>query len=358
MNGKRLMQVFKCLTVSAAITLAFSPSVTAGTGEETIEHEAGFYYTIQRGDTLWDLSDKFFDSPWYWPELWQENEQIPNPHWIYPGERIRLFQKQGKDTFSFHIPEPEIVVQESAVELVQEAPMPEEQTVYYSYPSIDAVGFIRKETVNPLGFIFKVKDDKILINEGDTVYISYADKDARPIMQGGKYTIYRKLRPTTDRKRNRQLGGQYYILGVVEVTRLETDFVVAKVVKSFRAIAIDDFILPYGRRSPDIPITESVPNLIGKIIISEEHAEIIGDMTVAFIDKGKVDKIQEGQIYNIFYQEKENVKIKGEKSVILTPVEFGRLIVLHTEQETATVLITQTDRSASPNALIHTPPAE
>ncbi len=88
MNGKRLMQVFKCLTVSAAIALALSFSVTtADAVEETIEHEAGFYYTIQRGDTLWDLSDKFFDSPWYWPELWQENEQIPNPHWIYPGER-------------------------------------------------------------------------------------------------------------------------------------------------------------------------------------------------------------------------------------------------------------------------------
>ena len=358
MNGKRLIQIFKCLTVSAAITLAFSPSVTAGTGEETIEHEAGFYYTIQRGDTLWDLSDKFFDSPWYWPELWQENEQIPNPHWIYPGERIRLFQKQGKDTFSFHIPEPEIIVQESAVELVQETPMPEEKTVYYSYPPMDAVGFIRKETVNPLGYIFKVKDDAVLISEGDTVYISYADKDALPIMQGGKYTIYRKLHPTTDRKQNRQLGGQYYILGIVEVTRLEADFVIAKVLKSFRSIAIDDFILPYERRSPEIPITESVPNLIGKLIVSEEHAEIIGDMTVAFIDKGKVDKIQEGQIYNIFYQEKENVKKKGEKSVILTPVEIGRLIVLHTEQETATVLITQTDRSATPNALIHTPPAE
>ena len=223
---------------------------------------------------------------------------------------------------------------------------------------MDAVGFIRKETVNPLGYIFKVKDDAILISEGDTVYISYADKDALPIMQGGKYTIYRKLHPTTDRKQNRQLGGQYYILGIVEVTRLEADFVIAKVLKSFRSIAIDDFILPYERRSPEIPITESVPNLIGKLIVSEEHAEIIGDMTVAFIDKGKVDKIQEGQIYNIFYQEKENVKKKGEKSVILTPVEIGRLIVLHTEQETATVLITQTDRSATPNALIHTPPAE
>ena len=292
MNGKRLMQVFKCLTVSAAITLAFSPGVTAGTAEETIEHEAGFYYTIQRGDTLWDLSDKFFDSPWYWPELWQENEQIPNPHWIYPGERIRLFQKQGKDTFTFNIPEPETIVQESAVELVQEPPMPEEKTVYYSYPPMDAVGFIRKEAVNPLGFIFKVKDDNVLIHEGNTVYISYADKDARPIMQGGRYTIYRKLEPTTDRKRNRQLGGQYYILGIVEVTRLEADFVIAKVLKSFRALAINDFILPYEQRPSKIPISKSVPDLVGKIIVSEEHAELIGDMSLAFIDKGKTDNIQ------------------------------------------------------------------
>ncbi len=358
MNGKHLMQVFKYLTVSAAITLAFSPGVTADTVEETIDHEAGFYYTIQRGDTLWDLSDKFFDSPWYWPELWQENEQIPNPHWIYPGERIRLFQKQGKDTFTFNIPEPEIVAQESAVEIVQEPPKPEEKTVYYSYPPMDAVGFIRKEAVTPLGFIFKVKDDNVLIHEGNTVYISYADKDARPIMQGGKYTIYRKLDPTTDLKRNRQLGGQYYILGIVEVTRLEADFVIAKVLKSFRALAINDFILPYEQRPSKIPISKGVPDLVGKIIVSEEHAELIGDMTLAFIDKGKTDKVKEGQIYNIYYQEKEKVKMQGKESVILTPVEYGQLIVLHTEQETATVLVTQTDKSAYPDALIHTPPTE
>ncbi len=363
MTGKRLMQTFKCLTVSAVISLAFTPCVTAGTVEETVEHEAGFYYTIQRGDTLWDLSDKFFDSPWYWPELWHENEQIPNPHWIYPGERIRLFQKQGLDTFSLQIPEPVNTAQESSVEtaLVQEAetpPVPEKEIVYYAYPPIDSVGFIRKETVSPMGFIFKVKDDKVLVHEGDTVYINYADKDNLPIMQGGRYTIYRKMDPTNDRKRNRQLGGQYYILGVVEVTRLETDFVIAKVVKSFRSIAIDDFILPYERRSYKIPITESVPNLIGKLIISEEHATIIGDLTLAFIDKGKVDNVKQGQVYNIFYQEKEDLKVNGKKSVILTPVDYGRLIVLHTEQETATVLITQTDMSAHPGALIRTPPAE
>jgi LysM domain len=363
MNGKRLMQVFRFLIVSAAFTFIFTSGVTADTVNETIEHEAGFYYTIQRGDTLWDLSDKFFDTPWFWPELWQENEQIPNPHWIYPGERIRLFQKQGTDTFTLKVPEPEILVQESAVEteIVQEPktpPEPEKEIVYYAYPPIDSVGFIRKEKVQPLGFIFKVKGDKVLVHEGDEVYISYADKDTLPIMQGGKYTIYRKLDPTKDRKRNRKLGGQYYILGVVEVTRLEADYVMAKVVKSFRSINIDDFILPYERRSPKIPIVESTPGLVGKIIISEEHADIIGDLTLAFIDKGKVNNIKKGQVYNIFYQEKESIKLKGKKSVILNPVDYGRLIVLHTEEETATVLITQTSQAAPPGALIRTPPME
>ena len=47
-------------------------------------------YVIQRGDTLWDLSGKFLDSPWYWPKLWSYNPQIENPHWIYPGNPLRL----------------------------------------------------------------------------------------------------------------------------------------------------------------------------------------------------------------------------------------------------------------------------
>ncbi len=367
MNGKRLMQVFICLIVSAVMTLTFSAQVTAEEIEEIIEHQAGFYYTIQRGDTLWDLSDKFFDTPWMWPELWQENEQIPNPHWIYPGERIRLFQKEGKDTFTFEVPElDEPVVQESSVDtdLNQpvsaevEAASPKKDTVYYVYPSIDAVGFIRKEKVSPLGFIFKIKDDKVLVSEGDMVYITYADKDTLPIMQGGRYTVFRRLDPTDDRKRNRQLGGQYYILGIVEVTQKEADFVIAKVVKSFRSLAVNDFILPYQRRSPKIPITEGVPGLIGRIIISEEQAEIIGDLTLAFIDKGKTDSIRNGQVYSIFYQEKEEVDAAGKKSVILTPVDFGKLIVLHTEEETSTVLITQLDQSATPGTLVRTPAVE
>lgn len=54
-------------------------------------------YTIQRGDTLWDISKIFLRSPWRWPELWGMNlDQIRNPHLIYPGQMLVLVKVDGR----------------------------------------------------------------------------------------------------------------------------------------------------------------------------------------------------------------------------------------------------------------------
>jgi hypothetical protein len=338
---KRKSRIITALCIFTAIIILpvylFGQEAT-----ETVEHEAGFYYTVHKGDTLWDLSSRFSDNPWLWPELWSENHQISNPHWIYPGERIRLFQFKGVKTFA----------KKKAMAKQAEEASPKE-TLYYYYSPINSIGFIKKDPMTPYGTIFKVQNDKNLISVGDTVYIRRnADHSLVP---GTRYTVYRALPPIVDPKTEALIGTQHYLTGVVEIEKKESGFDVARVVQSYRSIAVNDHLMPYKKRSPRIALVQSKMGLTGEIIGSEEREKNIGDHTVAFIDRGNQDGVKIGQSYLIYSQEEESLGGSSNKEVTLPPVVYGSLLVLHTEKSTSTVLITQTEHSVHPWTKIESP---
>jgi hypothetical protein len=50
--------------------------------------EGAQYYIVVRGDTLWDLSQRFYTNPYLWPQIWNANRYIADAHWIYPGDPL------------------------------------------------------------------------------------------------------------------------------------------------------------------------------------------------------------------------------------------------------------------------------
>ena len=331
--------------------------------EEVVETETGFYYTVKKGDTLWDLSQKFSDTPYLWPDLWSNNSQIANPHLIYPGQRIRLFRRTDIEKETKPVMEekpietkaPPIEVEPEEVPEIATQEIPEAKPVSktYRYSAIDRVGFIKNKALTPEGFIFKVKEDKKIISTDDIVYISQNKNNS--LTPGGRYTVYRTFDPIYDETTGKYIGIQHFLLGIVEITNTAPRFAIAKVIRSFSNIRVNDKLMPYKKRSINIVQQKSKEGLLGKIIISEKHNVLIGDKTTVFINKGEDDGVEPGQYYSIFYQDKSSIGEASRNKIPLDAVIFGKFIVLHTEKTTSTVYITATNRQISPGSRICTP---
>ncbi|MEY4516747.1 MAG: hypothetical protein RL180_1093, partial [Pseudomonadota bacterium] len=61
-----------------------------------VRTDAPNLYIVKRGDTLWDISKRFLNDAWRWPQVWAANPQVKNPHLIYPGDRLLLCKIEGR----------------------------------------------------------------------------------------------------------------------------------------------------------------------------------------------------------------------------------------------------------------------
>jgi hypothetical protein len=338
---KRLMRFFIGLSL---MLIWLTPALGQEIQKEP-ELETGFYYTVKKGDTLWGISQRFNDTPWQWPDLWQENKQLPNPHWIYPGERIRLYRKSDIQPHEAKMQEVEVPAME---------PQPEAPPVQFHYSRMSRIGFIRKPPVNPLGEIFKSLGDKELISANDVVYIrSFETGGSAALSPGERFTVYRTMKPTDERYSEETIGTQHYLLGVAEITQIEPKYAIAKIIAAFRAIHTGDLLMPFEGQASEVQVVPSTPGIRAGLINTEDHTDLIGAGVVAFLDKGEVDNIRPGQAYNICKQ--ETVIGPDKEPLTLAPVKIGSIIVLRAEKTTSTVYVTEADRKIQPGELVLTP---
>ena len=320
-----------------AFVFAFCGQAFSQDEGEYVGWRQGLKYTVQEGDTLWDLSEKFFDTPAMWPELWKQNPHIKNPHWIEPGTVVNIYTEDGMA----YIPKEEPPPPEPEPEpepVVEETPPPPPS---YWYPSIDKVGFVKMHEVESLGQIVEIQEERRLGGVGNIVYIAL-DDDAH-YAEGDRFTVWRPLKkikdPFSKGFRKSLIGVQHWIVGEVVCTHLSNGTMRAIVEKNYRSIKVGDKLMPYRNLASKVVIQPPIPGMEGRIFAEENESEIFGTGSVVFINKGLNDGVAEGQIYSLYFEKDIKSKIFEEDGVYTEPM--GKLIVLIAQDNNSTVLITE-----------------
>jgi len=237
-------------------SILFGPAYTLGQQGEKGSREG--VYIIKKGDTLWDLSGEFLNDPFLWPKLWQDNQYITNPHWIYPGNPIRFYPFEEvkippAKPVEIKPPEvkPEIAkkppVEEKPVEEVVPPVKPPEVVLKPEVlPPKDArwAGFLTKEEFPGIGVVVEPKQSgRLLIAEGDIIYLAFKTRDTIEI--GERYTIFRTSPMVKHPHTGESLGWKVNILGDCKIIAGHGAMYTAQVLKSYKEIVVGDRITHY-----------------------------------------------------------------------------------------------------------------
>ena len=197
-------------------------------------------YTIKKGDTLWDISDRFLKDPYQWPKLWERNPYITNPHWIYPGNPVNLSPEEPKKVVEEKVEVPKAVVK------VEEPPPkvePAESKPPF-YPEGREAGFLGDLNYRGVGTVLESVVGKNLLATDDLIYVAFKTKE--PVMIGDKFTVYHPadyyLR---DPETGRKVGRKYNVSGNIEIIDQYGNYHTAKITDCFWAVQRGDIVGPY-----------------------------------------------------------------------------------------------------------------
>ncbi len=269
------------------------------------------------------------------------NKKIKNPHWIYPGNKIRVFLKQP----------PVKTVQQPVEKEAKVAPTLDPVVPAFSFPAINRVGFIKETIEKTIGTIIREKDGNLMMSANDLIYIKPTGTGA--LVKGETYQVFttEAVKETINKQSYR--GIKHLIIAELKVVDNNGRYVTVMITTSFSDATAGDKIMAYYKRDAELTVQENPPPIDGVILGSEDNTIMINDYRIAFINKGKNDNVRPGQIYSVLQTQRAQSFFEGADVAILDPLNSGKLIVLHTEKISSTVMILSSKRDIHPMNIVN-----
>lgn len=283
-------------------------------------------YLVEQGDTLWDICDYYFDEPWRWPTVWALNPHITNPHWIYPGDILRL--RRGADAVT-----PEGVVV-NPFEYTIGAENARQVTINE--------GFIAEEDLDPPGRIAFSPLPQKYLSLDDLVYLEMDDEALAKVRVGDRYSVYKVEHDVVHPVDGSFLGQKVRIMGVLEVQTVEKHVARARIVSAFSEMQRG---MPITRELDHYAVVAPRQNLIdlrGTVVDALPPTNELAQFDTVFIDRGAKDGVQIGN--RVFVMRRGDGRLDLDQSIEqkLPWEQIGEALVVATKDRTATAILTRT----------------
>lgn len=306
-------------------------------------------YIIEKGDTLWDISDNELEDNFLWPRIWNVNPEIENPDLIYPGRKIRI---PSMEELMRMRPAPKKMpeVSKPETERREDIPvfiMPERARQKYIVDKrlLISSGWISEDTP-VIGEIIHTPTTRQVVGKADDTYLAtalsfsvYPRKSAdKPVNiesdeSDGKFFTVRDIKVVRHPVSYEKLGHQIRVTGIVEIVGKDDSVPRAKIIESYEDVQIGDELLPYREIEP--PYVSDVsrrPDIQGYIVESHMNAYMSRKGDIIFLDKGEADGLEIGDVFSVFSEFPVKRPI-GEIQVISLQHTTSGAVVIESTQE-------------------------
>lgn len=290
-------------------------------------------YTVQAGDTLWDIASTFLKDPWYWPEVWYINPQVENPHLIYPGDVLALVTIDGRDRVT--------TVRASTYRLSPQARTSPLTEAITSIPYEEIAGFLSKglvlerSQIDQLPYIVAVRGDRMIAAAGNNVYVRGGASG--PL--GTRYSVVKIGNQLRDPDDGKLVGYQGVYIGEGSMAR-GGDPATVTLNETNREAEEGDKLIP---ETVDIPLNffPKAPEIQvdGRIISVVDGVSLIGQYQVVVINRGARNGLAPGDVLAVYQAGAEIRDRYSGKSWYSSTSVFGGEKITLPDEEAGTMMV-------------------
>ena len=321
-------------------------------------------YTVKKGDTLWGISNLFLQDPWYWPEIWQKNTQIQNPHLIFPGDVLTLVYVGGQPQILVNEARHKAVLQDSGELPVKKlSPGIRTKALQASIPSIpgDAIRqflskprVVTREQLDNAPRIIASDEKHLILGSGARVYIR-GELDKERV----RFSVFRPGDELRDPVSNDLLGYEAKYAGNVHITNYG-DPSTGDLTFTAREVLIGDRLLPEDKSKLENLFFPHIPDkdVDAQIISLYDALFGVAQYQIVVINKGERDGMEVGHLLATYTQGdvvRDNYDKRRSEPVKLPNERSGLMMLFKTFDRVSYGLTLESKQVIHKNDAVHTP---